>query len=136
MDDTIIQPALHMFLPFTIYHLLFTRSYHLLFTIYYLPALTIYYLPFTIYPLLPFTIYHLLFTRSYHLLFTIYYSPTLKTSFPNCARSSISSCARRASASGNVWSTTARIFPVSTNFIASSSSALEPINDPRIVRCR
>ncbi len=58
------------------------------------------------------------------------------TSLPNCARSSISSWARRASASGSVRSTTARIWPRSTNFIASSSSAFDPMNEPSRLRWR
>ena len=58
------------------------------------------------------------------------------TSFPNCARSSINSCARLASANGSTRSTIARIVPFSTNFIASSSSAFEPMNEPRKVRWR
>ena len=52
------------------------------------------------------------------------------TSLPNCARSSNSSCARRASASGSVCETTARICPRSMNFMASSSSAFDPMNEP------
>src|SRR5688500_8916954 len=59
-----------------------------------------------------------------------------RTTFPNCARFSINSCACRASVSGSTRSTTPRIFPALTNSIASSNSAFEPINEPSMFKCR